>query len=175
MKNPNAKLFISVEEAEQIVSVLARVAWSDLLSEMNPKETKKLKLCPNIKWKKMGFENLALSDGQSVTMNINYLYSEDWEKFIYDTIPHELGHVAEYRLYKQLGHSENWKRLSILMGDNGDVFHDYKPPTNKPIKPTLKLYCPCRQYEVTTKQFNNVTKKNKGYICNNCKTHLKPV
>ena len=42
-------------------------------------------------------------------MNINFLYSKDYDKFINSTSLHELAHSITYQLFNDHTHGKNWK------------------------------------------------------------------
>lgn len=89
---------------------------------------------PEIVWKKRGFRIAGsyIPYSNLISMNINYLYSKDAERFIKNTIVHELAHAIN-RVYFGSKHDKQWKYICKLMDYPANIYHNYSLPENKPV------------------------------------------
>ena len=54
-----------------------------------------------------------------VSYNI-HVFAQDLERFMSDTIPHEIAHTVCSFLGWDNGHGKNWKRVCAILGGNGE-------------------------------------------------------
>ena len=171
------KPYIGVTVAKKTANTLAKAAWERFVEKCTPYQKKKLGTFPKIVWEKRGFRiagEANLTDNV-ISMNINYLYSSDANRFVTETIIHELAHIVAYRVYNSGGHDAKWRNTCLWLGGNGVRCHEYKTPINKPGYTTMKVFkCTCGvQFEFTEKQ----AKKYLGgeYRCHKCHRNLDTV
>ena len=94
----------------------------------------------------------------------------DQEFLLTDTLPHELGHLIAYRLYKDHGHSDDWRRCCAMVGLKGAArCHDQ--PVVRSAQRRWEYTCSCTTHEVATVTHNRI-QKGKSYFCKNCKSIL---
>lgn len=89
---------------------------------------------PEIVWKKRGFRIAGsyMPHSNLISMNTNYLYSKDAERFIKSTVVHELAHAIN-RVYFGRCHDTQWKYICKLMNYPANIYHNYSLPENKPV------------------------------------------
>ena len=112
---------------------------------------------PDVVWKKKGFRvaGTAFPSLNKIEMNSNYLQSPDAEKFIRNTMLHELAHIINGH-FGGRNHDNQWKFICYLIGDDGERCHDYRKPENATPKIRHELRCKScgKVYSVTTYKYN---------------------
>ena len=53
-----------------------------------------------------------------------YLMLNNRDEYQAETIPHELAHIIEHRLYDKSGHGANFKYVMEILGCKGTTFHN---------------------------------------------------
>lgn len=103
-----------------------------IINEHNRVMTKAKELFPKLKG--MLFEPIVTfhTNGRSAGLaygpfKVSYnttIFSQDMERFIRDTIPHEIAHVICSFLNWDKGHGRAWKRVCALLGGNSERCFD---------------------------------------------------
>ena len=122
---------------------------------------------PEVVWRKKGYglAGTAKCRENIIEMNSNYLQSPDAEKFIKNTMLHELAHILNH-YYGGRNHDQQWKSICYILGDDGERCHDYRRPENAPVKKRYEVKCEsCGQVlKLTAYKFNRLSK----YCCGKC-------
>lgn len=164
------KPFITQAKADKYINKIGRKAWREFKKNLTPYQRVKLGAYPPILWKKMGFSVAGVTyySGNYIVMNINYLYSKDYQEFLDGTILHELAHVISYKLYAEAGHGKTWKIIARTLGDSGDRCHTMKKPENaKARKGTVVVMCKCgHEHMMTERKYKKLCTQH--YFCGNC-------
>lgn len=140
-----------------------------------------------ISWKKMGFNNAGrtvrrafrgvntTSIHYEIQMNINYLYSEDAEKFIRYTLIHELAHVIADVYNGSFSHNRTFKMFDRILGGTGERCCDYKTPINKPKSNKISFLCTHCGTKFMLTPYMLTKCKSGNYRCNCCHTNMKEI
>lgn len=60
-----------------------------------------------------------------------HIFAQDPERFINDTIPHEIAHMVVNALNAGKGHDKNWKHVCTMLGGNGNRCYSAENITHK--------------------------------------------
>ena len=154
-----------------ILTKYAEASNSFMLSKLGKK--------PPIIWSKFGFHTAGRyrfytnSTKDQIEMNTNYLNIPNPEEFIVSTMRHEIAHCINHRLGSKGVHDRSWKVIAMMLGDDGEIYHNYDKPSNAPVKTkTIHSFnCTCGQtFNLTDRQLTSA--KNGKYICKSCKKNL---
>ena len=129
---------------------------------------------PAIAWKKLGFGIAGRTRCESniIEMNINYLYSRDYDRFIRYTSLHELAHSIAFQLFDDARHDGIWRNIDRLLGGGSSCCHDYARPINAPKKLRYIYECPRCGTIFRLSERRNKTVFDGTYRCMKCKTNL---
>jgi predicted SprT family Zn-dependent metalloprotease len=95
------------------------------------------------------------------------------------TVIHELCHVAEYQIKKQMSHSPFWKSLMVLCGQKPDRLFEQEQQEEisyQRIERAAKRYtyhCNCSQYNLTKSQHQHILFGTAHYTCRKCGSLVK--
>ena len=98
--------------------------------------------------------------------------SQNLEHFLVTTVPHEMAHVIQRRVYpRSKPHGAEWVHFcKVLTGKSLPRCHSYKVISTT--RPTQKVSCSCREYQFTSIRLGRM-KKGAQYRCRDCKTIIK--
>lgn len=97
------------------------------------------------------------------------LYAENTEKFLQDTVAHEVAHIVAYHVYGSTGHDKNFYAVCTVLGADAARCHNYKIE----VKGTW-YECGCMKHLVTSARKAWMT-RGKVYKCKHCKEIIREV
>ena len=93
------------------------------------------------------------------------LGAANFEDFITDTVPHEVGHLVAAIVHRERGHGYMWRRICRELGMR-EVTRCHQYDTS--ILPNRKTaFCGCEGKTVSTRLFNAM-RRGKRYRCKTC-------
>ena len=93
------------------------------------------------------------------------LGAANFETFVADTVPHELGHLIAAIVYKERGHGHLWRHVCRELGMR-EVTRCHQYDTS--VLPNRKtVYCGCEGKTVSTRLFNAM-RRGSRYHCKTC-------
>jgi SprT protein len=114
---------------------------------------------------------------------INYnmgLYRENKDGYYNRTIPHEIAHLFNFRMYVErtgswgrrlMPHGIEWKQIMRIMGVDHKRCHSYKVEKVRRVSKDYIYKCSCREHHVSSIVHNRI-EKGKFYKCNLCSSRL---
>jgi SprT protein len=110
-----------------------------------------------------------------LAFNLVIATMNDINHFCEDTVPHEIAHVIQRRLYPySKSHGPEWKRICVeLTGKKLDRCHQMVTVSARKVS-KVDFTCGCRHYKLTTIRANRI-KNGRKYICRTCKNVLTPL
>jgi SprT protein len=96
------------------------------------------------------------------------LYIQNVEKFLEDTVPHELAHIVAFRVFGDKGHGVHWKHIMNFLGYDANRCHNYAVQRRSSAK-TYSYTCGCKDkiHEVSAQRQAWIN-KGKRYCCEKC-------
>jgi SprT protein len=91
------------------------------------------------------------------------------ERFLAQTVPHEVAHIINWQLGGH-NHDKQWKWIMIEYGVEPERCHSYEMPVGKLLS-TYSYKCNCRTYELSKTRHNRIL-NGTTYSCNLCKGKL---
>lgn len=103
------------------------------------------------------------------------LLTENAQRFLARTVPHEVAHVIAYRVHgpRIRPHGAEWRRVMDLFGADSSRCHDYDVSRSRVRRLNRYVYhCDCREYALTSIRHKRVL-LGQTYYCRSCKKSLK--
>jgi SprT protein len=105
-----------------------------------------------------------------------WIFAKYFEDNLSNTVPHEIAHYVNYRLYPRRRirpHGKEWKKLMAAFGADASVTGNYDL-TDVPQRPQRRFayQCQCSEHQFTTRRHNQVQKGSYRYRCRHCSTDL---
>lgn len=101
------------------------------------------------------------------------LLAEHGERFVKDTLPHELAHMVVYRLYgrRVRPHGREWQAVMELFGANPERCHQYEvQPARRVVG--YQYHCQCRVHQLSAVRHARVQRGGR-YVCLQCGESLR--
>jgi SprT protein len=161
--------FISIEEAKNIVMK----QYTEAINKYSEVTGYNIEY-PTIEWKPMGAKVAGKTFYKTgkICLNENYLYSQNYMEFLYETPLHELAHYLNYILYFSTGHNQSWKEICYELGLKGNRCHSFARPQNEESKKYARKYyeikCDCMTHKVSSVKYNRIKNKTTQYYCVHC-------
>lgn len=86
--------------------------YIDLINKLYTQEYKYPEIIFNLNGKVAG---KAYLEAWSIHYNITFA-SSYYERFLNDTVPHEVAHLAAWAMYEHSGHKKVWKTIMMNLG-----------------------------------------------------------
>lgn len=102
------------------------------------------------------------------------LFHENQNKFLTNTIPHELAHLISFTLYGQagMGHKLHWKNVMRVLGVQASRCHCYQTTPARVVKRKFGYTCSCQRVRHLTAIKHNRILRGTNYICRICRTKI---
>lgn len=100
------------------------------------------------------------------------------EKFLTNTVPHEMAHVLQRRQYpKSKPHGKEWVFFcKILTGKILERCHSYDTSHCRKNSPSpLKFACLCKEHTLSPIRAQRIKRGNYQYFCRKCKGTIKEI
>jgi SprT protein len=101
-----------------------------------------------------------------------YIFEKQKADFIKRTLPHEVAHLAAFRVFRDRGHGEGWKKVMRDFGLEPIRCHNYDVGGLKQTRTKFTYACACQKHEVGSAIHRRVSIGVK-YECKKCKTAIK--
>jgi SprT protein len=88
---------------------------------------------PEIKFYTKGRAAGKATSGILVSFN-TAIFAQDPERFIRETVPHEIAHIVCFYLRIDRGHGKAWKRVCLALGGNGERLYKAECANGEKIK-----------------------------------------
>ena len=113
---------------------------------------------------------------QNAVLRFNsQMLAEYGGEFIDSTVPHEVAHLAVYRIFGRRArpHGQEWRQLMLQLGASPERCHQYR------VQPTRRLKrfiyrCSCRLHRVTSIRHHRAQRGTR-YVCTRCRGRLRYV
>ena len=80
------------------------------------------------------------------------------------TVPHEIAHLIAWKICKDKGHGEGWKKVMRLLGLEPIRCHTFQVPGKN-------YLCACSSHSFSTRRHNSA-QRGAVYFCKKCKKNL---
>ena len=113
-----------------------------------------------------------------IELNESYCQNGHLEDMLNITLGHELAHIFSFKTYGYMGtgHKMWWKVTMRALELKSNRCHNYNTDGVRLRNRNTTRYtylCNCRKHEVSMTIHNRITKFNRKYKCNFCKTYIK--
>jgi SprT protein len=117
---------------------------------------------------------------QLINYNIG-LYRDNKEGYYNRTIPHEIAHLFNFRMYVErtgswgkrlMPHGIEWKQIMRRMKVDPKRCHSYKVEKVRRVSKDYIYKCSCREHKISSILHNRMEKGDKFYKCNVCKGRI---
>ena len=118
----------------------------------------------------------AIYESNKIDLN-PVLVAENFERYLSQTIPHEVSHLASYKIHgirHGRGHGKAWKHMmEIVLGVKADRCHNMNV-TNSMVRNTRKFNytCGCFDKHYVGVKVHKKAQSGYKYICGKCKTMI---
>lgn len=129
---------------------------------------------PYINWDLKG--RIAGKGGPNILKFNLDLASQNIEKFLVTTVPHEMAHVLQMRKYpNSKPHGKEWKFFCVLLtGKPLKRCHSYSTTPSRTMSLSKeKFFCNCKEHFLTLVRANRLKQKKYRYFCKECKGDIK--
>jgi len=137
---------------------------------------------PTIKYTKRGkCSGCVTYVGDNASFNFNMtLLRENTEKFIAQTVAHEVSHYCVWLFYghlyskgRRIIHGREWEKVMVFFGASPNRCHGFN--TDNCTRKQLKQFtykCNCTTHKLTSIRHNKIIKGKGSYVCKTCNGRL---
>jgi SprT protein len=135
------------------------------------------KISFNLKGNRAGTAQYSKSGNHELRFNRRILM-ENGEKFLEDTVPHELAHLITYALYgvdrdykghrRIKPHGTEWQNVMRKLGYKPTRCHNFDVEPARKVAKKYRYSCGCKEYHLTAIRHNKILGGKSSYSCTRC-------